>query len=95
VTCTTGKRPGLIPTSTVISISGQGTVATNGLVYRYASFWSSSTTWGGNFAPMAGDSVVIPIGLNLLVDVQSTPILNTIDVEGSLIFAPNPDANYV
>lgn len=104
VTCTTGKRPGLIPTSTVITISGKGNVATNGLVFRYVSYWSNPITWGGNFAPMAGDSVVIPVGLNLLVDVASTPVLNAIDVEGSLIFAPDPsnpntlrtfDANYI
>ena len=40
---------------------------------------------------MEGQSVVIPKGLNLLVDIEKTPILNAIDVEGSLIFAPTDD----
>ena len=38
---------------------------------------------------MEGESVWIPAGLNLLVDVDTTPVLNAILVEGSLIFAPN------
>jgi len=43
---------------------------------------------------MEGDSISIPYGLNLLVDVDSTPVLEAIIVEGSLIFPPddlNPD----
>lgn len=65
--------------------------------------WSDDTTWGGEFAPMYGESIYIPEGLNLMVDVDSTPELNLVMVEGSLIFAPdsNPqherffDANYI
>lgn len=85
VTCTTGSRPGLIPTSLDITINGNS-VATQGLVYRYASAWSSDTTWGGEFAPLEMESIYIPTGLNLLVDVDSTPELNLIMVQGSLIF---------
>jgi hypothetical protein len=55
-------------------------------VYRYASAWSSDTTWGGEFAPLEMETIYIPTGLNLLVDVDSTPELNLIMVEGSLIF---------
>lgn len=44
---------------------------------------------------MEGDSIQIPKGLHLLVDVDSTPILGAIDVEGSLIFPPNDDPNHV
>ena len=51
--------------------------------------WSSDNTWGGDYAPIDGDSVYVPTGLNLLVDIDSSPILNAIFVEGSLIFAPN------
>jgi len=48
--------------------------------------------------------VYVPKGLNLLVDVDSTPVLKIVIVEGSLIFAPDAtnsshhrtfDANYV
>jgi hypothetical protein len=39
--------------------------------------------------------VAIPKGLHLLVDVDSTPILSAVVVEGSLIFPPNADPNHV
>jgi len=54
----------------------------------YVSYWSEPSTWGGDFAPIEGDSVSIPKGLHLLVDVDQTPILNAVIVEGSLIFLP-------
>ena len=38
---------------------------------------------------MEMESIIIPRGLNLLVDVDSTPKLNAVFVEGTLIFAPN------
>lgn len=71
-----------------------GLVANNGKTFRYVYLWSDTRTWGGEFLPMEGDSISIPYGLNLLVDVDSTPLLNAIIVEGSLIFPPddlNPD----
>jgi hypothetical protein len=90
VTCTSGKKPGLIPVATLsISISGQGQVATQGLTYIYANLWSDTTTWGGEFQPMEGESVWIPAGLNLLVDVDATPVLGAVLVEGSLLFPPD------
>jgi len=42
------------------------------------SYWSSDSTWGGEFQPMEGESVNIPPGLNLFVDVDSTPVLNLV-----------------
>jgi len=95
VTCTTGSRPGLVATSLEILINGKGLVSNAGLTFLYVSVWSSDTTWGGEFAPMEMESVWIPAGLNLLVDVDSTPKLNAIIVEGSLIFAPDTDANHL
>jgi hypothetical protein len=94
VTCTTGKRPGLVESSLQIYITGYGLVSNRGLLYRYVSVWSSDTTWGGEFAPMELESIWIPKGLNLLVDVDSTPILNAVVVEGSLIFAPETDSTH-
>ncbi|TNV88229.1 hypothetical protein FGO68_gene13028 [Halteria grandinella] len=103
--CTTSKRPGLYPEPTLsIYIQGKGNVATKGLIFRYTSYWSDPTTWGGEFAPIEGDMVYIPKGLHLLVDVDTTPILSAVLVEGSLIFPPHPtnpdhlrtfDAHYV
>jgi hypothetical protein len=43
---------------------------------------------------MKGESVSIPPGLNLFVDIDSTPILNLVLVKGSLIFAPHSDPNH-
>jgi hypothetical protein len=40
------------------------------------------------------ESVHVPSGLNLLVDIDSTPELNAVVVEGSLIFAPDTDPNH-
>jgi hypothetical protein len=54
--------------------------------------WSAQTTWGGGFLPIAGDLVSIPKGKNVLLDV-STPILNTVIVEGTLIFK-DTDLNF-
>lgn len=44
--------------------------------------WSDQTTWGGEFAPVDGESVYLPAGLNLLFDIDKSPKLNAILVEG-------------
>lgn len=56
--------------------------------------WSDDTTWGGEFAPMEGESIYVPEGLNLYIDVDRTPILDLVMVEGSLIFAPESDDSH-
>jgi hypothetical protein len=94
VTCTSGPRPGLIETHTEIFITGQGLVSNNELVFTYVSFWSDDTTWGGEFAPMEGESIWIPTGLNLLVDIDVSPEINAIICEGSLLFVPDADPNH-
>lgn len=94
VTCTTDKRPGVIKPSLEIYIDGMGLVANQGKLFRYASVWSDETTWGGEFAPMFNESVYVPAGMNLLVDVDRTPTLNLIMVEGSIIFPPDKDPNH-
>jgi len=104
IKCETGKRPGLHESSLDIYIKGKGHVSRQGLLFTYANYWSADTTWGGEFAPMDGESVHIPKGLNLLVDINRSPEINALIVEGSLIFAPHPtnknhhrmfDANYI
>ena len=73
VTCTTGKRPGLVETSLYIYIEGKGLVSLKEKAFIYVNMWSADTTWGGEFAPMEGESVWVPKGLNLYVDIDSTP----------------------
>ena len=73
-------------------IDDRGYAATQGHVYRYVSLWSSQSTWGGLFAPIDGESVAITKGTNLLVDIQNSPKLKLIIVDGgSLIFPSNDD----
>jgi len=43
---------------------------------------------------MEGESVYVPVGLNLYVDIDRSPILNAVIVEGSIIFAPETDPNH-
>ena len=43
---------------------------------------------------MEMESIHIPKGLNLLVDIDRSPEINAIIVEGSLIFAPDADPNH-
>ena len=57
-------------------------------------YWSNPETWGDDFIPMEGESIVIPKGLNLLVDIKNTPHLNAIDVEGSLVVPPSCEEMY-
>jgi hypothetical protein len=58
-------------------------------------YWSEPLTWGGEFAPIKGDMIYIPKGLSLLVDVDSTPILSVVVVEGALIFPPSDNPNHL
>ena len=44
---------------------------------------------------MEGESVYVPSGLHLVVDIDTSPILAAVLVEGSLIFPPNSDPNHV
>jgi hypothetical protein len=59
------------------------------MLFRYVSMWSDDTTWGGEYAPVDGESVWVPAGLNLCVDIDDSPKVNLVSVEGGLIFAPH------
>lgn len=77
-----------------MTINNMGAVSTMGLTYMYANLWSDTITWGGEFAPIQGDLVYVPAGLNLVVDVDSTPVLSAVIVEGSLIFPSDSDPTH-
>jgi len=62
--------------------------------FKYVAYWSDEDTWSGEYAPIEGDAVYIPEGQHLLVDVDSTPILSAVLVEGSLIFLPELDNSH-
>ena len=63
------------------------------MAFRYVQLWSAASTWNTKFAPVAGESVVVPSNLALLVD-EPVPRLKLVLVEGTLIFPSNTDPNY-
>lgn len=84
INCKTGSRP--IHTKQELRVFIKNVLASNGgNSYVYIEKWSEQQTWGGENPPKEGDSVHIPKGQNLLLDI-SPPKLNTIMVEGQLIF---------
>ena len=98
IVCTTSSRPGLYARDTVVDIrvNGLGKLDLVDNTFRYVSLWSQTSTWGGQFAPVDGESVAVPEGLNLLVDIDSSPELNMVLVDGgSITFPSNPDPNHV
>jgi hypothetical protein len=95
VVCTSAERTGIVSDHTIVfRIAGYGQATLNGQDVLYVNKWSETDTWGGELPPMTGESVHIPVGLNLLVDVDTTDILNLILVEGTLIFAADDDASH-
>lgn len=94
ITCTLGERTGLPDHSIEILIDGYGLASLGGNDFLYVNLWSEEATWGYELEPIEGESVYIPAGLNLLVDVDSTPVLNLVLIEGSLIFPSDSDASH-
>jgi hypothetical protein len=90
VKCTTGRRDGLVPSTLSIQISGMGSVSLDDNEFTYVYKWSDGAdTWGGEFAPVDGETIMIPKGFNLLVDIDTGPKLKAVLVQGALIFTPN------
>jgi hypothetical protein len=72
-----------------------GYVSTHDLFYTYVFKWSEEAdTWSGEGQPMEDETIVIPKGFNLLVDVDKTPVLKAVFVFGSLIFSPDKDPKH-
>ena len=91
IVCTTGAAPPIsnrrpsLESSLKITFNGRGNAITNNIQYFYIDRWSDINTWGGITPPREGDSVSIPTGQTVLLDV-SPPKLLAIIVEGALIF---------
>lgn len=59
--------------------------------------WSENATWGNDFLPTEGESIFVPKGQTLLVDI-SPPIMKLVLVEGKMIFEDkdiNFDSHYI
>ena len=95
VSCKTGPRIGKWEQDpkTEFFIRGVGNVALQDNVFRYCSAWSQESTWGSLFPPVDGESVAVPKGLCLLVDIDKSPKLNLVVVDGGSLIFPSDDAN--
>jgi hypothetical protein len=85
VSCTTGLRA--TPPSagnSFIMISDGNPVILAASPFLYIDRWSVQSTWGGEALPREGDSVLVPKGMTLLVD-MSTPKLFTVIIDGGTI----------
>lgn len=79
----------------VIMINGYGRTVLQSNTFTYVSKWSEPSTWGGLFAPVDGESVAIGEGLNLLFDLDASPEINAVIIDGgSLIFPSHSDPNH-
>jgi len=87
VRCVTRARDEVRPLSVEVEVSGVGLAAAVGpqASFRYLDRWSWLTTWRDQEPPRAGDSVVIPAGQTVLLDV-SPPELFLLLVQGELVF---------
>ena len=53
--------------------------------YEYIDVWSSPYTWGANPPPADGDFVVIPKGMKLLLD-TNTSVLKMLLIQGNIFY---------
>lgn len=49
-------------------------------------FWSDESTWPDGVLPQEGDTVVIESGWNMILDIEETPILDMLEINGRLTF---------
>ena len=69
---------------------GDSVAASDGSdLFYYVDRWSSIYTWGGKGLPQEGEFIVIKPGDTVVYDLESSPILEFILVQGELIFEPD------
>ena len=83
VFCVTGKRAFISPPSVEVLVQGVGLALVNDTTSTYFSYldrWSELTTWLNNEPPGDGDTVIVPRGQAILVD-MSPPRLKLVLVQ--------------
>ena len=106
VVCTSGahggassKDPWSGPASLIVAGLGAASAANASvtMTFEYINLWSDARTWGNGQFPIEGDTVFIPPGQTILMDV-SPPRLYFLVVQGHLEFARTDltlDASYI
>ena len=99
IQCSAGARPTVVEEGVTLlhfgGASPNGYAAMHNFQVNYANYWSDIETWGGEYLPKEGDSIVIPKGQTLIVDIDESPIINAIIVYGALVFLPDTDSSHV
>jgi hypothetical protein len=100
LTCRTRARDAVREPSVVVTVAGASGRAVYDLGrtrFRYLDRWSALTTWADQEPPVEGDTVIVPKGQAILVDV-SPPELFLVLVQGEMIFDRRDltfDAHYI
>lgn len=90
ITCRTTPRTSIEAVSVVVMVGGPtgGGIAlydASSVYFRYLDRWSAQTTWQYGELPAEGDTVWVPVGQSILVDITPPP-LNIVLVEGEMVF---------
>ena len=88
IACVTTPRRSIEPPSVGVLVGGMGLALVNDTSTCYFSYldrWSQLTTWYNNEPPGEGDTVVVPKGQAILVDV-SPPRLFLVLIQGEMTF---------
>jgi len=57
------------------------------------SLWSDTASWPSGNLPVEGEDVLIEPGINMLLDIEETPIFNMLRINGRLTFKPEIDVS--
>jgi hypothetical protein len=87
LTCLTGPRNnGIFLEKTIVRIAGSGfAFCDEDATFRYLDKWSDVRTWRDEEPPVDGDTVIVPEGQAVLLDI-STPKLFLVLVQGLFVF---------
>lgn len=95
ISCTSAvQMPSAVPAVKSFEVIVNGNKAAQGVNLIYVYRWSDSRTWGGDVPPVAGDLILLPDNLVLLVDQDVPSILGLYSTNGGLIFEDAKDLSF-
>jgi hypothetical protein len=96
ILCVTGRRSDILPFSVEVIVRGIGAAVVRNpqlTHFSYLDRWSSLTTWANREAPVDGDTVIVPKGQAILVDIN-TPKLFLVVIQGEVYFEDVRDLTF-